>query len=184
MDGNIKLVLHVFRVAGKHETDHGGLRAQKEIDTSISILGFIYWQIPLLHDHTQGLSLLRSLLHDHTQGLSILNIPWWESLMCLCLMHMRSYGFTMSRQNDCNQDPETTCLNFTNTARTCSVRCFHSVYGFAWTSAWVGEYTIVTTNVIFDGRGERGRMKLLGYSCPFSYGLGFVQCFCVGVLTL
>ena len=39
VDGNIKLVLHVFRVAGKHETDHGGLRAQKEIDTSISIPG-------------------------------------------------------------------------------------------------------------------------------------------------
>ena len=27
-------------------------------------------------------------------------------------------------------------------------------------------------------------MKLLGYSCPFSYGLVFVQCFCVCVLTL
>ena len=50
--------------------------------------------------------------------------------------------------------------------------------------AWVGEYTIVRQNVILDGRGKRGRMNLLGCSCPFSCGLGLVQCFCVCVLTL
>jgi hypothetical protein len=82
LDGNIKLVLHVFRVAGKHETDHGGLRAQKEIDASISILGFIYWQIPLLHDHTQGLSLLRSLFCMTTRKVCLFCISRGGNLSC------------------------------------------------------------------------------------------------------